>query len=202
MSLFKKLNKVPGLKSSLAVMSRVLLIIGIGSLILWNKYSEVVAVGTLESKLIQAKEKQEKEYLNWMYKNSNESKKGLQEIYSKVESDKLRDVLLSMMEVESSFNPKAASNMSAICLMQIRYPVWESELKKQGIITEYRDLWDSSTCIDAGKYIFLHYLKKSNGDMRLALTKYVGSELGTKDSEVYTGRILANIGELMLLTYE
>jgi soluble lytic murein transglycosylase-like protein len=107
-----------------------------------------------------------------------------------------------MIEVESNFNLKAKSNMGAVCLMQVRYSVWEPELKRNKIITEYRDLWDIGPCIDSGKYIFMSYLKKSNGDIRLALSKYVGTELGTKSSEIYVNKILSNMGELLLLNYE
>lgn len=146
---------------------------------------------------------QKQKYLSWMYKNSNESKRTLEEIYNITsENINTRDLMLSLIAVESGFNPKAKSDKNAMCLTQVRPSVWLPELKKAGIIQDDRDLWDEDKCIAAGTYVFKHYLKKSNGNLKQALGSYVGAELNSKDAEVYVGRILTVLGELMLLKME
>mgnify|MGYP001579861149 CR=1 FL=1 len=139
-------------------------------------------------------------YVAWMYENSNESKKTLNEIYDITEQNHaFRDLLISLVVVESGLNHKAASSKGAFGLCQVRSSVWLGELKTAGILKDERDLWDIDTNIAAGSYIFKKYLKKSSGNVRTALTRYVGAEINSTDANVYVDKILKNMGELMLL---
>jgi len=132
------------------------------------------------------------QYINWMYKNSRMPKQILENIYKKVQYHPYKDILLAIMKVESKFNPLAVSRKGAIGLMQIRIKVWAEELKKQGIIQNYRELYLIDVNIKAGFYIFMKYLKKTK-DLNLALKKYCGG------SDTYARKVLQALGEIYLL---
>jgi len=76
------------------------------------------------------------------------------------------DLLLSVMDVESNFDPMAKSNMGAIGLMQIMHTVWGEDLG----LEEY-ELYNPRTNISAGAYVLNHYFRFF-GDMDLALVAY------------------------------
>jgi len=84
------------------------------------------------------------------------------------------DLVIAIIQVESSGNPKAISNKGAYGLMQIRWSVWKDELRKQGIAKEKKDLFDPRINIEAGKYILAHYMDKHDNDLRAALNSYSG----------------------------
>ena len=77
------------------------------------------------------------------------------------------NVILSIMRIESNFNPKALSPVGAIGLMQVM-PFWAS---KPGSDCEGQDLWDINDNVDCGTKVYLHYLKMY-GNQRLALSAY------------------------------
>lgn len=81
-------------------------------------------------------------------------------------------VVLAVIEVESSFNPFAISKKGARGLMQVMYSVWGKELNLK---SQYQ-LHDLEIGIDCGIQIIKKYLKQTKNDMRKTLYKYVGGD--------------------------
>lgn len=96
------------------------------------------------------------------------------------------ELILSIIETESSFNNKAESSVGAIGLMQIMYSIWAKEYN----ILLPEDLHDINFNIDVGTSIIRHYLDKNKGNLKKALQNYNGS----KGSE-YPNKIYASIGK-------
>lgn len=84
----------------------------------------------------------------------------------------LRDraqLVLAVIDVESSFDPFAVSSAGAVGLMQVM-PFWPREL---GLST--RDLLDVELNVRMGTSILAYYLERERGDYRRALGRYNGS---------------------------
>ena len=84
----------------------------------------------------------------------------------------LRDrpqLVLAVIDVESSFNPFAVSSAGAVGMMQVM-PFWPQELG----LTK-RDLLDIEMNIRMGTSILAYYLERERGDYRRALARYNGS---------------------------
>ena len=84
----------------------------------------------------------------------------------------LRDrpqLVLAVIDVESSFDPFAVSSAGAVGMMQVM-PFWPREL---GLTT--RDLLDVEMNIRMGTSILAYYLERERGDYRRALARYNGS---------------------------
>jgi hypothetical protein len=84
----------------------------------------------------------------------------------------LRDrpqLVLAVIDVESSFDPFAVSSAGAVGMMQVM-PFWPREL---GLTT--RDLLDVELNIRMGSSILAYYLERERGDYRRALARYNGS---------------------------
>jgi len=77
------------------------------------------------------------------------------------------DLIISLMRLESGFNPYARSKAGAQGLMQVM-PFWTWKGKK----CHGKNLWDMEQNIDCGIQIYLHYLKKYGGDQNIALVTY------------------------------
>ena len=84
----------------------------------------------------------------------------------------LRDrpqLVLAVIDVESSFDPFAVSSAGAVGLMQVM-PFWPREL---GLST--RDLLNVELNVRMGTSILAYYLDSERGDYRRALGRYNGS---------------------------
>ncbi|MSQ91543.1 MAG: lytic transglycosylase domain-containing protein [Gammaproteobacteria bacterium] len=84
----------------------------------------------------------------------------------------LRDrpqLVLAVIDVESSFDPFAVSSAGAVGMMQVM-PFWPREL---GLTT--RDLLDVEMNIRMGSSSLAYYLERERGDYRRALARYNGS---------------------------
>jgi len=79
------------------------------------------------------------------------------------------ELIISIIFVESSFNPQAKSSKGAIGLMQIM-PFWAIE---RGTSSKY--LYRVRNNIDTGMYVLNRYLEECEGDTVCALSKYHGS---------------------------
>ena len=77
------------------------------------------------------------------------------------------NLVLSVIQVESAFNPAAVSSAGAFGLMQVRYSVWKDELA----IDKSR-IFDIDYNIDLGLRILKQYHDISGGDLRRALFLY------------------------------
>lgn len=105
-----------------------------------------------------------------------------------------REVLVGLMDVESSYRVKAKSNKEAVGLMQVHTKTWlrrhddGKDLISVGIVKEKSDLYDIRKNIDAGAYILAKYraeaaLKDHNNPMEYALTRYFGGKTNTHYSK-------------------
>lgn len=77
------------------------------------------------------------------------------------------NLVLSVMQVESAFNPLAVSSAGAYGLMQVRYAVWKDEL---GI--DRSRIFDVEYNIDLGLRILKQYQDIAGGNMPRALFMY------------------------------
>jgi len=78
-------------------------------------------------------------------------------------------LVMSIVDVESNFNPYAISRAGARGLMQVM-PFWLKEIGKPG-----DSLFDVRTNLRFGCTILKHYLKKEKGNITAALARYNGS---------------------------
>jgi len=91
------------------------------------------------------------------------------------------DIILAVMELESTFKYTAKSTKDCIGLMQVNPAVWTEELIKVGIIVNKLDLYDPTKNILAGTHILNEYYEQvESKDVKLkwegALSKYFGAE--------------------------
>lgn len=77
------------------------------------------------------------------------------------------NLVLSVIQVESAFNPAAVSSAGAFGLMQVRYSVWKDELA-----IDRSRIFDIDYNIDLGLRILKQYHDLSGGDMQRALFLY------------------------------
>ena len=83
------------------------------------------------------------------------------------------DLILGIIEQESSFNSKAKSSMGAMGLMQV-IPYWhQQKIKEAGGSNDM--LWKHDFNIQIGTQIIKEYIIKSRGNVREALLRYNGS---------------------------
>jgi len=77
------------------------------------------------------------------------------------------NLVLSVIQVESAFNPAAVSSAGAYGLMQVRYAVWKDELA-----IDRGRIFEIGYNIDLGLRILKQYQDISGGNMRRALFLY------------------------------
>lgn len=87
------------------------------------------------------------------------------------------ELVISVIHVESAFNPYAVSYVGAQGLMQVM-PFWKKELGRGD-----DNLIDASTNLRYGCTILRHYLNREKGDWTRALARYNGSLGRTKYPE-------------------
>lgn len=83
-------------------------------------------------------------------------------------------LVMALIQVESNFDRYAVSSAGAYGLMQINYSVWKKvyDIKRE-------KLFDKEYNIDLGLRILTHYIRKSSGNLFLALQWYNGGFIGT-----------------------
>ncbi len=77
------------------------------------------------------------------------------------------NLILALIKVESSFNPRAISSVGAYGLMQINYSVWKNTFN-----IDPNKIFDIDYNIDVGLRILKRYYDESNGDIKKALFLY------------------------------
>ena len=97
------------------------------------------------------------------------------------------ELLVGIMEVESTFNPYLKSSKDARGLMQVRYEVWAEKLK----IEKVSDLHDIKKGIEYGVLVLKDYLTQTKGDTQKALWMYNGRD---KDKSKYYKLVFASVG--------
>ena len=86
------------------------------------------------------------------------------------------ELILAMIEVESSFNPNAVSGTDDYGYMQINSVNFDSLSEKLGIT----DFFDPQQNILCGTYIISQHLKATDGDITKALMRYNNGPTGAK----------------------
>ena len=79
------------------------------------------------------------------------------------------ELVASIIQVESSWHPRAESNAGACGLMQV-IPKWNP--KPDGTLYTCEELKDPATNIEAGTRALRWWLDKAKGDRKLALCSY------------------------------
>jgi len=77
------------------------------------------------------------------------------------------NLILSVIQVESAFNPLAVSSAGAYGLMQVRYSVWKDELR-----IDKNRIFDIEYNIDLGLRILKQYHEVSGGNINRTLFLY------------------------------
>jgi soluble lytic murein transglycosylase-like protein len=77
------------------------------------------------------------------------------------------NLILSLIQTESSFRPRAVSSAGAYGLMQVNYSVWKEELDIDNL-----RIFDIEYNIDLGMRILKHYHEESGGDLLQTLHLY------------------------------
>ncbi len=131
-------------------------------------------------------------YLDWMYRHSIIPKRTLDDIYATVKRHPYPDLILSIMYVESRFDPFARSRKGAVGLLQVMPKVWSKELKREGIIKDKRDLYLIDKNVEAGLYIFKKYMEKTKS-LEKTLFKYSGGD------KTYAMKVLKVLGEIHII---
>ncbi|MEN8222116.1 MAG: lytic transglycosylase domain-containing protein [Acidobacteriota bacterium] len=89
-------------------------------------------------------------------------------VYSKsIEYDFKPELVLSIIQVESNFNPKAISYRGAYGLMQINLAVWDDELN-----IDKNRIFELEYNIDLGLQVLKRYYDESNGNLKRAIHLY------------------------------
>jgi len=96
------------------------------------------------------------------------------------------NLILSLIQVESNFQPRAVSHAGAYGLMQVNLPVWKDELD----IDPLR-IFDIEYNIDLGLRILKHYHDESNGDLLQALHLYNNGYL--YNNHKYKDRVVSSV---------
>lgn len=107
-----------------------------------------------------------------MYPSNN----NIDKIYKETEKYSNHKLLKSIIYVESNFNPLAKSKKNACGLMQIRPSIWHKELKKENIVSCYKDYFIIEKNIKAGNYILTKLHKQYKGDIKKVLYHYSGKD--------------------------
>ena len=110
------------------------------------------------------------------------------------------EVILGLIDIESSFRHMALSHCQAFGLMQINYSVWATTLRAEGIANHRIELAVPSINIMAGTYVLAHYVKeakrrgyKTNNDiLKYAVTRYNGGYTNKHFDRLYTTMLLHN----------
>ena len=137
-------------------------------------------------------------YVDWVMSHSSRISEKQAKRYIRLVFDNTDQPLLvlSIIARESNFNPTAVSRSGAIGLGQILATNGQLEtLKKNKIIQDKRDLFDPETNIIATNFILQQKLKYAKGDLKKALTYYVGG-----NNKKYVNDVLLYLGELYLIT--
>jgi hypothetical protein len=97
------------------------------------------------------------------------------------------ELIVGIIQVESSFNPMAVSSKKARGLMQVM-PEW---VKKIDGVNKITDLHDIDTNINTGVQVLLIHIEESNGSLSKGLYHYVGK------STSYVDNVYRAIGEFV-----
>ena len=131
--------------------------------------------------------------VDWVMRHSSQiSRSTAQKIVEEIYKVPNPVLMLSLIEVESLFNPTAVSRMGAIGLGQVMFEVHKKVLLGIGI-ADRRDLFDIALNIKASSLLLQDMIKRSKGNLTKALHLYLGGRDGK-----YVARIFKNYTELSI----
>lgn len=141
---------------------------------------ELTAVTSLQSLIntkseedsVKFKKEAQSEYLSSKFKANKELVDSLVELawdYSEINPDIPPELILSVMQKESSLRPKITNSYGAVGLMQV-VPRWHPEKIKGS-----ESLLDPKVNVRVGTQILQEYLTQAKGDLPKALKKYSGN---------------------------
>ena len=143
----------------------------------------------IDYKKAQTTAKEEK-LQTWIWKHTIVGEKDLSKLLAHLAVNARYGVyVLAIMFRESSFNPRAHSKV-AYGLGQIKYTVWNKELKQAKIITCKKDLYNPIKNFWATHYILTKYIQQTK-TLSEALKKYRG-----KKHTAYVINILNSVAEI------
>jgi len=96
------------------------------------------------------------------------------------------NLIMSLIQIESNFDPFAVSSIGACGLMQINFTVWKNELQ-----IDYRKIFEIEYNIDMGLKILKHYYKQSRGDLLRTLHLYNNGYL--YNNEAYKYKVISTV---------
>ncbi|MBT5330506.1 MAG: transglycosylase SLT domain-containing protein, partial [Porticoccaceae bacterium] len=102
-----------------------------------------------------------------------------------VRADLDPDLVMSLIEIESGFDPYAVSRSGALGLMQVM-SFWKAELGRPE-----DNLTDIATNLRYGCAILAYYLEMESGDLEPALARYNGSH----GQSWYSDRVLTALAK-------
>ena len=97
------------------------------------------------------------------------------------------DLIISLMEIESSFKVNSLSNRGAIGLFQVMPRYHRNKIKN-------KDIWSIEDNIKIGTTVLKEYIELSNGDIFKALQRYNGSLFDKKKR--YSNKIFKNLDNI------
>jgi len=96
------------------------------------------------------------------------------------------NLILSLIQIESNFRPRAVSSKGAYGLMQVNYSVWKDELD-----IDSRQIFDIEYNINLGMQILKHYYQEAKGDLLKALHLYNNGYL--YNNHRYKNKVVASV---------
>lgn len=96
------------------------------------------------------------------------------------------ELIIGIIQVESSFNPMAISSKNARGLMQVM-PEWAKKFN----LKKVSDLHDIDTNIQSGIKVLKIHIEEANGNISKGLYRYVGK------SDSYAGKVYEAMGEFV-----
>jgi len=139
---------------------------------------------------IDRKVRYKKALIDWVYNSSDQiDYVTATEIVNATLSTNHPILILSVIKVESSFNPMAVSKKGAVGLGQIMYGSWGKNLEAGGIIKSKRDLFGVRDNICATEYVLNVLMEESNGDVVVTLKKYLGASKAKYKHDVFSNYV-------------
>lgn len=114
---------------------------------------------------------------NWVFRNSSKiSKKIAKEIVDCILKTNFPLFLLALIKTESTFDPTSVSSKGALGLGQIMPRDYKKRLKKAGIISDIRDVFDVPAGVKSTEFAWNDKLVLAKGDIIKALGLYLGKK--------------------------
>jgi soluble lytic murein transglycosylase-like protein len=96
------------------------------------------------------------------------------------------NLILSLIQIESNFNPNAVSSKGAYGLMQVNYSVWKEELDINNL-----KIFNIEYNVELGLKILRRYFEKSRGNLLAALHLYNNGYL--HNNQKYKHQVVSSI---------